>query len=105
MDQNVIITQIVEKIKKYFQPEKIIVFGSFAWGNPTRDSDLDLFIIKDTKEKPRKRALEVRRIISEENAFVGIDILVYTPEEFRKRMEMGDSFLSKIMKKGKVMYA
>jgi predicted nucleotidyltransferase len=105
MDRDVIISRIIEKIKKYFQPEKIIVFGSFAWGNPTRDSDIDLFIIKDTKEKPRKRALEVRRIISEENAFVGIDILVYTPEEFRKRMEMGDSFLSKIMKKGKVMYA
>ncbi|MBI5749616.1 MAG: nucleotidyltransferase domain-containing protein [Nitrospinae bacterium] len=105
MDKNVMITQIIEKIKKYFQPEKIIIFGSFAWGTPTKDSDLDLLIIKDSKEKPRKRALEVRRIISEENAFIGIDILVYTPEEFNKRMKMGDSFLSMVMKKGRVVYA
>jgi len=104
MDRKQIIKKIAEKVRRQYHPQKIIVFGSYAWGNPTRDSDVDLLIIKETNEKHRERSLKVRRILSEENALVGIDILVYTPEEFAKRIEMEDSFLSKILKRGKVLY-
>lgn len=48
--------------------------------------------------------LTVRRLLSEENGLIGIDILVYTPDEINKRLEIGDSFISKILKKGKVVY-
>lgn len=104
MDKKEIVTRIVERVKTQYRPQKIIIFGSYAWGNPTKDSDVDLLIVKETNEKHRERSLEVRRILNKENAFVGIDILVYTPEEFAKRIEMGDSFLSKILRRGKVLY-
>ncbi|MCM8832187.1 MAG: nucleotidyltransferase domain-containing protein [Candidatus Omnitrophica bacterium] len=104
MNKEEIVNKIVGKIKAQYQPEKIILFGSYAWGKPTKDSDIDLFIVKNTTEKHRERALKVRRILSEENALVGIDILVYTPEELAKRLEIADSFINKIIKKGKLVY-
>lgn len=104
MKREEIINRIVEKIKKRYQPGKVILFGSYKWGNPTRDSDIDLFIIKKTNQRHRQRMLTVRRIISEENALIGIDILVYTPKEVSERLKIGDSFISKILKKGKTIY-
>jgi predicted nucleotidyltransferase len=104
MDRRELLKNIVEKIKENYQPQKIILFGSYAWGKPTKDSDIDLFIIKDCTEKHRQRALKVRRIITEENAFVGIDILVYTPKEVEERLKIGDSFIKKIMTKGVLLY-
>lgn len=100
-----LIHKITEKIKSQYQPEKIILFGSYAWGVPGKDSDVDIVIIKKTEQKHRQRMLTVRRMLSEENALVGIDILVYTPEEVDERLKIGDSFLSKIFKKGDVLYA
>jgi predicted nucleotidyltransferase len=99
-----VIGRIIEKIKMHYQPEKIIMFGSYAWGNPTKDSDVDLLIVKKTNQKHRQRMLTVRRIVSEENGLVGIDILVYTPEEIRERLKINDSFISKIFKKGEIIY-
>lgn len=104
MDKKEIIPRIVEKIKTKYKPQKIIIFGSYAWGKPSKDSDVDLLIIKSTKEKHRERALKVRRLLSEENALVGLDIMVYTPEEFAQRIKMGDSFLSQILRKGDIQY-
>ena len=104
MNREEIINKIVEKIKMRYQPEKVILFGSYGWGNPTKDSDIDLLIVKKTNQKHRQRMLTVRRIVSEENALVGIDILVYTPEEVTERLKIGDSFISKILKKGDTLY-
>ncbi len=99
-----ILNRIIDKIKIHYQPEKIILFGSYAWGNPTKDSDVDLLIVKKTNQKHRQRMLTVRRIVSEENGLVGIDILVYTPQEIRERLKINDSFISKIFKKGEIIY-
>jgi len=104
MEKKDIILRAVEKIKEHYKPQKIILFGSFAWGNPAKDSDVDLLIIKKTELKHRERSLLVRKIISEENALVGIDILVYNPEEIEERLRIGDSFISKIFRKGEVLY-
>lgn len=104
MDRKEIVNQIIEKIKRSYKPEKIILFGSYARGNPTKDSDIDLLIVKETNQKHRQRMLTVRKIITEENGLVGIDILVYTPEEIAERLKMNDSFISKIFKKGNVLY-
>ena len=104
MHKKQLIRRIVDKIKANYKPQKIILFGSHAWGNPGRDSDLDLLIIKETDEKPRQRFLGVRRLLREENGLIGIDILVYTPREFSGRIEMGDSFLSMVLRRGEVLY-
>ena len=96
------IAEITDKIVREYQPEKIILFGSYAWGKPNADSDLDLFIIKDTKEHPFKRMEEVDRIFPRRK--IALDFLIYTPEQVEKRKKMGDFFVLNILNKGKVLY-
>jgi predicted nucleotidyltransferase len=74
------INEIVEQIVFAYQPEKIYLFGSYATGNVTDDSDLDLFIIKDTNKRKIERNREVRRCIKN-YPVTGLDIIVYTPTE------------------------
>jgi len=90
--------QIVEKYK----PEKIILFGSTVRGKLTSDSDVDLLIIKkDTPLYGADRIRELSRIIDRK---IPVDFLVYRPEEFEKRLEMGDPFLKAILREGKILY-
>lgn len=96
------IQEITNKIAREFKPEKIILFGSYAWGKPTKDSDVDLFIVKKTKKPRLNRQLEVRRLI---NGEIAADILVYTPKETQKRIEMRDFFINDILTKGKTLYS
>ena len=56
------ILEITEKIKKKYRPEKIILFGSYAYGEPDEDSDIDLFIIKNTRKRRIYRFVEVKKI-------------------------------------------
>lgn len=99
--ENKKIKKIADHIVKEYKPEKIYLFGSYAWGKPTRDSDFDLMIIKKTKENFDKRVLRVIQIIDGE---VAADVLVRTPEEVRKRLKMGDFFYQNIINKGKILY-
>lgn len=97
------IPEIKEKIVREFQPEKIILFGSYAWGTPTDDSDVDLFIVKKSFEPRRKRQIELRKKLF--GSGVPMDLLVYTPEELNYRLALEDFFFEKIVNKGKVIYA
>lgn len=93
--------KIVNNLKKY-KPEKVILFGSYAWGKPKKDSDIDLLVVKNTRQKPYKRIPEVRRYLYGIN--YPFDILVLTPGEVAKRLKMKDFFIEEIMNKGKVLY-
>ncbi|MFH0854810.1 MAG: nucleotidyltransferase domain-containing protein [bacterium] len=75
------IKKIVEKIKPY-NPEKIILFGSRAWGKPHCDSDFDLMIIKKTREKYFNRIFKTRKLLYGMNE--SFDIIVMTPAEIKK---------------------
>ena len=55
---------IIQKLKSY-QPDKVILFGSYAWGKPDRDSDVDLLVIKNTKQNPYRRIPEVRKKLND----------------------------------------
>ena len=57
--------EAVDRIIKRFNPEKIILFGSYAYGKPTMDSDIDLMIVMDTDEKPHKRAVLIRKALKD----------------------------------------
>ena len=93
-----IAAQIIEKYK----PEKIILFGSAVNGKLGSDSDVDLLIIKkDTPLYGADRIRDLSRIIDRN---IPVDFLVYRPEEFQKRLEMGDPFLKAVLKEGKVLY-
>ena len=93
-----ITAQIIEKYK----PEKIILFGSAARGEPTPDSDVDFLIIK--KETPLYGADRIRELSKVIDRNIPVDFLIYRPEEFNKRIKMGDPFLKTIVKEGKVLY-
>lgn len=93
--------QIVKDLKPY-KPKKIILFGSYAWGKPTRNSDIDLFIIKDTKKSQYKRIPEARSFLY--NIDSAFDILVMTPREVDKKLEKGDFFIEDIIKEGRMLY-
>jgi predicted nucleotidyltransferase len=101
---NKIIFCLAEKIQRKYKPEKIILFGSLAWGRADKDSDIDLFIIKKTNQRHIDRAVEVAKILDEENEMFAIEPMVYTPQEVRDRLKMGDPFIKKILEKGQVLY-
>lgn len=96
------ILEIKDKIVKELNPEKIILFGSYAWGTPTDDSDVDLFIIKKSDVPRRARQIELRKKLHGNG--IPIDILVYTPEEVNSRLSINDVFLRKIFRDGKTIY-
>ena len=97
------ILEITGKIAREFKPEKIILFGSYAWGKPNTDSDIDLFIIKKTKKRRIDRARLVHKIIW--GSGFPIDLLVYTPEEVKRRLDLEDFFIEDVIYKGKILYA
>lgn len=95
------IKKITSKIVDDLRPEKVILFGSYAWGKPNQDSDVDLFIIKKNKKDFLKEQQKTRRII---NGELPVDILIHTPQEVKKRINLGDFFYINIMKKGVRLY-
>ena len=99
-----ILSEIIEKLKREYKPLRITLFGSYAYGNPTEDSDIDLLILKDTKKRSVDRFVQVKRIIYNPNCKIPISPLVYTPEELEERIRIGDDFLKEIIQKGVVLY-
>jgi len=96
------INEITDRIVKTCQPEKVILFGSYAWGQPTPDSDLDLFVIQQSNESRRTRQLKLRYLLLDFD--LPADILSYTPNEIKQRLEINDFFIKDIIDKGKVVY-
>ena len=99
-----IILEVVEKLRSEYEPLKIILFGSYAYGNPTKDSDIDLLILKNTDKRRADRFVEVKRIIYNPDIKIPISPLVYTPEELEERLKIGDDFVKEIVRKGIVLY-
>lgn len=99
-----IISEILEKIIRQYQPKKVILFGSYAYGEPAEDSDIDLLIIKDTDKNPMDRWMEVKRLLRDTTRTLGVSPLVYTEEEIEERKAIKDFFLEEILEKGKVLY-
>lgn len=95
------IKEVAENIGRKFQPEKIILFGSYAWGKPGPDSDVDLFIVKETKNT-RETAREIDGALW--GRTIPMDIVVYTPAGMEKALRRGDFFIKDIIEKGRLLY-
>ena len=95
------IDQVVEQIVEKFKPQKIILFGSYARGNPRPESDVDMLVVMDTPLKNVRQAIEICQHI--EYRF-GLDLIVHTPNHLAQRIKMGDWFLRDVLKEGKVLY-
>lgn len=99
-----VIDEVKNRLVKTYNPIAIYLFGSYAWGSPTEDSDLDLLIVVD---KSDERSFD--RVRPGHRALFGLgiskDIIVYTKEEFEKRAQDVTTLCYKIKKEGKLFYA
>lgn len=96
-----VIDEVVRRIAVQFHPLKIILFGSYAYGSPKPESDLDLLILMETPLREVNQAREIRQFI---DPLFGLDLIVITPQRLAQRLEWGDQFLQEIINQGKVLY-
>ena len=94
------IISIITKIN----PEKIYLFGSYAAGSADEQSDIDLIVIAPTNERPLERRMKLRRMLAEYDRRIGLDLLVYTPDEFDMLAKEPSSFISSAIKQGVKIY-
>ena len=97
-----LIRQISTHIVEAVSPEKVILFGSHAYGQPTRDSDLDLLVIYQTEERPVERRRRLDQLFK--NRMVPMDFVCLTPREVENRLSGFDPFLEEVLRKGKTLY-
>jgi len=99
-----IITEILDRILKGYKPKKVILFGSYAYGEPTEDSDIDLLIIKNTDKRPIDRWVEIKRLLRDNSRTLPVSPLVYTEKEIEERLAIKDFFIEEIFEKGDILY-
>src|SRR6187200_3413249 len=89
------IDHVVKQIVEKFKPQKIILFGSYARGNPRPESDVDLLVVMETSLREVQQAIQISQEIDYR---FGLDLIVHTPKYLTKRVEMGDWFIRDILK-------
>jgi predicted nucleotidyltransferase len=97
--------KIINTLAREYKPRQIILYGSQAYGTPGQVSDIDLLIVKDSRDSPYRRAVQVRRLLRDPQRRIPVDLLVVTPAELEERLARGDQFLQKIISQGEVLYA
>lgn len=102
MDTENYLKEAVKRIVGVFHPDKIILFGSYAYGVPNADSDIDLLVVMDSDLQPHKRSVPVRKALRD----LGIpkDVIVKTPDEFSKFKDILGTIVYTAAHKGRVLY-
>lgn len=95
---------IVRRIVEAYAPDKIVLYGSHAYGTPGPDSDFDLLIIKETTEPPRERYHKVRDALWSLPKTISVEPVVVTEAELIRRLEIGDQFFENIVRRGRTLY-
>ncbi len=95
------IDTIARRIAAEYHPDKIVLFGSYAYGTPHEDSDVDMLVILPFEGKGVNKTVEILRRVKPE---LPLDLIVRTPRQIAERLALGDFFLREIMEKGKVLY-
>ena len=98
-----ILAEIVRRIVTVLHPERVILFGSYAYGTPSDHSDVDLLVILETDARPVDRYLAVSRLIRPRP--FPLDMVVRTPDEITQALAKGDNFIREIVTQGRVLYA
>lgn len=102
MLKNTEIQEIVSKITEKFNPQQIIIFGSYAYGQPAQDSDLDLLVIDDEHPNKQMLAIQISSMLFPRD--YGLDLVVTSPEEINVKTGRGLSFWKEIVAKGRKLY-
>jgi uncharacterized protein len=100
-----VVQEIVRRLVAEYAPERIILFGSYAYGEPHADSDIDLLVVKDTPARFIDRQVAVLRLTTGMHKHLGLEPIVMTPAEVAQRLRIGDQFVEEMLRKGEVLYA
>jgi predicted nucleotidyltransferase len=95
------IKTFVDEVVRQFQPERVVLFGSYAYGKPGADSDVDLLVIMPHEGHPAIAGAEIRKRI---RAGFPMDLIVRSPREIRERLDIDDSFIAEILERGETLY-
>lgn len=95
------IRNLSRRIAEAYNPDRIILFGSYATGTPTDTSDVDLLVVMPFKGKPARKACE---ILARVGTRLPVDILVRSPGQVRQRLAWDDFFIADIINKGKTLH-
>ena len=101
LNQNEINT-LVRRIVARINPQKVIIFGSYAKGTATIKSDLDLLVIKDSALPMAIRTNDLKPLLT--NCLIPVDVHVYTQEEVDEYGKEPFSFISSVLKSGKIVF-
>lgn len=104
ISENKELQSILDRLIAEYHPQRVIMFGSHAWGTPHEDSDVDLFIVKDTAQRFLERCFEVRQLLTPVRQELPLDIIVMTPQEIERRKTAGDPFITQILEEGTLLY-
>lgn len=100
---NNILTEITQRLVGAFHPDKIILFGSHAWGTAREDSDVDVLVIVPASDEPAyRRAQRAYRVL--QGLHTPIDVMVRTREEVSRELGLRPSLLNKIVTEGRVLH-
>lgn len=97
-----LLADIARRIVEKFQPYKVVLFGSYAYGTPGLSSDVDLLVVMDSEEPMAQRIRRVAEVAKVR--FLPMDVIVRTPAEMAERLAKGDFFIAEILEKGRVLY-
>jgi len=95
------IRDLTSRIAREFNPDRIILFGSHAYGQPGEDSDVDILVVLPFKGRSVRKAIEIRNRVNPE---IPVDLIVRTPEEVADRVAKNDWFMREIVEKGRTLY-
>jgi predicted nucleotidyltransferase len=95
------IEAVADRIGTEFHPHRVVLFGSYAYGTPTEDSDVDLLVVMPHQKSASETAIEIMRRVQPR---IPLDLIVRTPEEIRERLKWNDFFLQEISDRGQVLY-
>ena len=96
------IVAFADRIREEFDPEKVILFGSYAYGEPDEGSDVDVVVCLPFEGRPLDKVVEI--LVSTRGDFP-VDLLVRRPGELERRAAIGDPFARKLLEQGDVLYA
>jgi predicted nucleotidyltransferase len=95
-----VIRKFARDVARRFKPDKIILFGSYAYGTPNADSDVDILVVMPCRNRINQ-AVSIRWHLPVPFA---MDLIVRTPRQMDERLKMGDSFMTDVINRGKVLY-
>ena len=99
-----ILNQVVDVLKARYQPDQIVLFGSWAYGTPTAESDMDLLIVKRTDQPFHRRWADVYELVHSLVRGIDFSPIVLTPDEIAQRQQARDPFVEDVLSRGRTLY-